>query len=126
MTAQTKKTELEIIEETAECYNSSNRASYPNALSITGETCMYYYDGKTCAVGRCLENPHQFQEFIGDSNDFDNEFGLENQLKPEYCGKSLKFWTRVQSFHDHHENWDAEGLTHEGHIKYNELIEQYS
>lgn len=63
------------------------------------DTCRYITQGKMCAVGKNLINPHKASN-LGDLKDI---IGGEDQvkLKEEVRGKlTVTEWARVQSVHD--------------------------
>jgi hypothetical protein len=117
------KTKLEILEETINAYNSTNRAFDPSG-------CLYRAPetGNRCAVGRCLRDdsvlilePVKYQEVSAYELDGKHENcsvgkvpALEEELKPEYCGHSLEFWSELQTLHDNRLNWNDTGLSNHG------------
>ena len=116
------KTTTEIIEETASFYTSKNRGYN------TAKGCMYRtFDGKKCAVGRCIldEKLDMFAPLRGSilhvAAALPDKEPLDNFLKPEYRGHSLKFWYNIQNLHDMEDNWDSNGITPEG-IEYKEQL----
>lgn len=116
-------TKLEILEETANFYNSYNRGY--NKYSYG---CEYLTsDGRTCAVGRCLIDPKVFmKEYIGSiDNDYAKEI-LEDNLKEEYRGHSNSFWLDLQMFHDNPCFWDENGMTENGITYYNNLKKKWA
>lgn len=108
-------TKEEIIEETANFYNSTNRGYNPN-----NQTCLYLTpDGKNCAVGRCMI-PESI-ELLGSANPAVTEIKwqfpnltLDELLQPKYRGHTDDFWRKLQRFHDVSANWDENGLTEAG------------
>ena len=109
------KTKEEIIKETAEFYNLSNRG-YDEKESL----CMYLTpDNKKCAVGRCILdekiksfNKVYFSNIIAVSDHLENRRdSLDNYFKPEYRGHKARFWRDLQSFHDSACNWTEEGIS---------------
>ena len=109
-------TKLEILEETANFYNSNNRGEYKYLTS----------DGKTCAVGRCLIDPKVFmKEYIGSiDSDYAKEI-LEDNLKEEYRGHSNSFWLDLQMFHDNSSLWEENGMSENGITYYNNLKKKW-
>lgn len=112
------KTKTEVILETAQFYNLTNRGINQN------NSCVYKTeDGKMCAVARCL------QEFPGINEDYSVEMLIDeydlNLFKPEYQIDDTKFWSDLQGFHDNSANWTKEGLSEEGVTRLNYLLETY-
>jgi hypothetical protein len=118
-----QKTKVEIIEETANFYNLTNRG-----LNTDGYCVYRTEDGKMCAVGRCLNDDFKPLQNIYYSvkslfNDNENEDSIF--LKEEYVGHSMMFWHSLQGFHDNTENFTTEGLSDKGVERKNLLINQY-
>lgn len=116
------KTKLEIIEETANYYNSNNRSTTPQ-----GGCCYLSDDGNMCAVGRCLENPEEIQEgsFAGSFAEKLLDRLGDDILKEEYQGHDKLFWNELQRLHDKEYYWDEHGLTGEGRKYYEALKQKY-
>jgi hypothetical protein len=137
------KTKVEIIEETAEFYNSQNRAA-----NVAG--CFYLmYDGsdRKCAVGRCMTESaivlhgdtgggvnHLLDKLVeierqkcqDDATPIDYTKLLNTILKEEYQGHDVSFWATLQQFHDRKKYWTETGLSEEGMIVKDNLINQYT
>ncbi len=122
-------TKAEILEETTNFYNSTNRAMKDGA-------CVYLDDeGNKCAVGRCiLPEKLSWAMSLEETTDVeslelsiieDGGKSLDDILKPEYCGHEFDFWDNLQQFHDTNEFWNENGLTDEGENAYDELTEKY-
>lgn len=119
------KTKTEIILETAEFYNSANRAEEDMVC------CYLTTDGRKCAVGRCMVNPTV--GMIGTVGDIqvvepgEQPFALplENELLPEYRGHSVGFWADLQQFHDNPHQWSINGLSAPGKKFLNYLLDKY-
>lgn len=118
------KTKIEIIKETASHYTSKNRG-----YDTDESSCEYITpEGYRCAVGRCIKKEHilTFQldnQGVGiDGGNFDQ---LNKVLQDEYKGHSYTFWQDLQQLHDQCSNWNDEGLTDQGRVYYNELLEKY-
>lgn len=115
-------TKKEIIEETAEEYNSKNRAT-AYLMSAELAVCKYITEnGKMCAVGRCMKNP------VDRSAQIDvvyRRFGGDDLFKDEYKGHSVQFWTDLQNFHDTKKNWNKNGLSKRGETTKKHLIVLY-
>lgn len=118
-------TKEEIIRETVEYYKDASKRGYDEVE----EACMYLTEGgNMCAVGRCLipgslmEVKRPFiplkvvemagclaawhpaiSEMAGCQASVLNIENLEEILKPEYRGHSIKFWIRLQNLHDSYE-----------------------
>lgn len=90
----------EIVLETIAYYRTHKRGYNPIV-----ESCRYYLNGKMCAVGRCLKEPHQFADCSKSVCGFDMLFKLEEQLKPRYQGHNLDFWDNLQGLHDRSNHW---------------------
>ena len=125
------KTKVEIIKETVEYYSKNPRGVRKAEAGGFGFRCVYYNEdsGAMCAVGRCLMIPEQYstiRENIYCS--FDWIGGLDARLKPEYRGHKLRFWVKLQTFHDTGGNWEEKigepgnVLTFDGRNEYNQLI----
>lgn len=128
------KTKLEILEETKNHYNSTNRG-----IGEFDAGCMYKTPaGNMCAVGRCMteEAIEKFGDFGGavltltrqleyKSHVNYNPDGLDGLLKEEYHNHDKNFWQDLQTFHDCGDNWNANGLSKRGEEKYNALVKLY-
>lgn len=104
-------TEEEILTETVLFY-----AEDPSRVARTDVGCMYLTaDGRKCAVGRCMQDDLSSALFnvIGGVTDLQdtaceilgNSSTLDDVLKPQYRGQSLKFWQNLQALHDNSGNW---------------------
>lgn len=98
-------TKKEIILETVEYYKKNPRA-------VGKENCEYFIDGNMCAVGRCLIDAENFEKYNIENkctgltiNDFRLSRRLEDELRPEYRGHSITFWTDLQILHDMNSSW---------------------
>lgn len=101
---------LEIIDETIEYYRTHKRA-----VRINGYCEYWTTDGRTCAVGRCCQDPpgiHLIAQSRDDTGVSDTWFDDE-LLKPEYRGHSVLFWTDLQRLHDVGEFWAETETGHE-------------
>lgn len=94
-------TKQQIIQETIDFYTED-----PSQVAkVTGGSCLYETkDGRHCAVGRCMTkvpgkliNQVCAVDAIGML-----EIKLEDQLKEQYRGHSITFWTKLQELHDYH------------------------
>jgi len=104
-------TKEEIIRETVEYYKDASKRGYDEVK----EACMYLTEGgNMCAVGRCLIPgsmmevkrpfiPLKVVEMEACQASVMNIENLEEILKPEYRGHSIKFWIRLQNLHDSYE-----------------------
>jgi len=104
-------TKEEIIRETVEYYKDASKRGYDEVE----EACKYLTEGgNMCAVGRCLIPgslmevkrpfiPLKVVEMAGCQASVLNIENLEEILKPEYRGHSIKFWIRLQNLHDSYE-----------------------
>lgn len=113
-----QKTVSQIIIETVEYIEKNGRGVYTYFDEVNKEQvqrCAYFYEGKMCAVGRCMINPQNWGTedinpiFIGY---FDEYF--DEELKEEYRGHSLVFWCDLQSLHDKDTHWDNNKITQVG------------
>jgi len=122
------KTKQEIIEETANYYNLSNRA-----VTLSGKCKYSTSDGRQCAVGRCFTDKEadSFCDFDGPVSFVNSTLKvnankeLDDILKEEYRGHSIIFWMDLQSFHDTQENWNDDGISEVGLKEKAELLEKY-
>lgn len=109
------KTKLQIVNETAEYYANNPRG-------MKGIYCSYLSPNDSmCAVGRCFRDDvlefrstclsskviagFEFTASVGQHND------PEDFLKDEYKGHEIKFWMRLQSFHDVKTHWKNGEIT---------------
>jgi hypothetical protein len=128
-----RKTAIEIIDETVAFYSEDvNRRAVvygkdaAKARGFSDEkieiaepklaACMYHTnDGRQCAFGRCMVNPHKHSNFFGPVRELvgykDN---ADHVLKEEYHGHSLEFWGQLQRLHDINDHWNEFGLTKHG------------
>jgi hypothetical protein len=115
------KTKLEIINETAEFYNLKNRAV------IADGKCRYLTDdGKSCAFGRCCNDPKELRAFEGYSiNKILENNKLDDFLKDEYKGHEDAFWKSLQTLHDNEGFWDDYGLNYTGINQKQNLINYF-
>lgn len=124
------KTKVQIINETAGFYNTSNRGVgvIINEEGLQETVCRYKTDsGNMCAVGRCLlPDSEVFNKVKGVMVVFKSETDMDSQLQPEYRGHGLLFWNSLQCFHDCDSNWNEDGLTSEGIEELNNLLERYA
>lgn len=117
-----QKTKIEIINETAEFYNLTNRG-----IEKGEERCKYKTkDGKMCAVGRCMIDVDWKEDFLGGVFGITSSKGLlDNFLKPEYQGHPHAFWSELQDFHDEEYNFTHAGLSDSGNSQKKYLLEKY-
>lgn len=117
-------TKSEIIQEAAHYYMDD-----VNRRAVSPTACMYFYQGKMCAVGRCLADPEDFQNKVGtcsvDNLYYDKDIVLDEHLKEEYKGHDNEFWKELQHFHDNTSNWLHDGLSVRGEVTLNELLDKY-
>lgn len=119
---------LDILLETVDFYSAdTSRRSYKNGY------CTYNGDNGThCAFGRCMLPKYQEQgsnlkyngtnvlEFLRE-----NKKKLDSVLQEKYRGHDVNFWSLIQRLHDSKENWDDSGITFEGELAVNRIIECY-
>ncbi len=129
-TIEHMKTKVQIINETASFYNTSNRGVgvIVNVEGLRETMCLYKTDsGNMCAVGRCLlPDSKAFNKLGGVMTVFEDEAEMDSQLQPEYRGHSKRFWTSLQCFHDDDCNWNEDGLTSLGIEELNYLLVRYA
>lgn len=116
-------TKAKIIEETANHYNSENRAVNK------GWECVYEtHTGERCAVGRCMteETLTKYKNSCKPVLDLYKETILDNLLKEKYRGHGVYFWEDIQRFHDKSYYWNESGLTGWGERYKQKLIEKYT
>ena len=118
-------TKEEIIRETVEYYKDASKRGYDEVK----EVCMYLTEGgNMCAVGRCLIPgslmevkrpfiPLKVVEMESCQASVMNIENLEEILKPEYRGHSIKFWIRLQNLHDSYEFY-TDGTMNEKGLEY--------
>ena len=123
-----KVTPKELIEETANFYNLSNRGNNIHSLQ-----CDYLAsNGNKCAVGRCIldEKVEEFQDrFEGEGiysivECYGEEFKC--YLNPKYLDISQDLWDALQTFHDCSNNWTETGLSVEGLDNKEELLKRFA
>lgn len=110
-------TMLETLNETAAAYTRNTRAVDPE-----NGGCRYFMNGRCCAVGRCMLNPEQHENYLGGVNRFSD---LDALLKSEYRGFPIDFWRDLQDLHDWEDNWDENGLTETGKTKVANIKEEF-
>ena len=129
------QTAVELIKETIKHYTTNERGIFKDDTD-GDERCVYFNsESKTsCAVGRCLTNPSQYEkvegtvttliEYIHQENNIpypetyphsNNEFeklpsetiseALDGELKPEYRGHTIGLWRDLQNLHDNDWFW---------------------
>jgi hypothetical protein len=110
------KTKIEIIEETANYYNSTKRS-----VNVFGDCVYIGFSGKRCAFSRCCnEDSNAYLESVDKDGDKYTYKGVgalkdfDSLLDDEYRGHSKEFWESIQMFHDYSSNWDKNGLTEYG------------
>ena len=112
------KSKYEIIDETVEYYEN-----HPRAISSTGRCQYVTADGEVCAVGRCVENPVFLEQEFAIVESIPN---LDNELREDYRGHDMEFWSDLQQLHDNDNYWDHRRLSNIG-IRYVEgLWDKYS
>lgn len=120
-------TKVEIIEETAAFYNLGNRGYNSNTGHGEGFCVYRTSDNRRCGVGRCLTEKGLIS-FVKNgvaSIKYEPRSLLENNLKEEYKGHEVDFWSDIQSFHDTHLHWNQEGISEKGIAFKKCLIERY-
>lgn len=106
-------TKLQIINQTVRYYKKYARCNKPGTNG--GSICVYYHEDEEgyscCAVGRCLKNPKLFDGNSYGVSEFNCEFDLNAQLKPDYRGHEIEFWEEIQELHDSDCYWKNNELT---------------
>ncbi len=109
-------TKQQIIKETAEFYGKD---PVGRRASTTGNSCRYYMEPspkhpepRMCALGRCLINAVMHANTAASAPTLNQCYtdgkGLDSILKEEYRGHSVRFWNRLQSWHDTGAHFDLE------------------
>ena len=114
------KTKKEIILETAKAYNLKNRS-----MDVASDSCAYKDPkGNKCAVGRCLLAKSKLfsKNYNIDPVGFYEKI-IDKELKAEYRGHEINFWNALQSLHDIEGNWNQSGLSIEGKLLVETLLE---
>lgn len=118
-------TKTEIIEETKNFYKKENRgfdSSIPSCEYKTPDNCR-------CAVGRCIKDDEidEVQMNMNGSALVPDLFNIyiKDKFKDEYQGHGYQFWCDLQEFHDQAVNWNTDGVSDQGMIVYNKLLEKY-
>lgn len=122
-------TKLEILNETVDFYSADpKRRSYCEDYGCT-------YNGKNdthCAVGRCLLPEYQKQgtELKGNTATIavlekSNGIDFDALLQEKYRGHEMGFWKRLQILHDESSNWNKSGISFEGELAVNKIIEVF-
>lgn len=120
---------LDVIEDVVKFYseNPIERRSYDNENGL----CFYYKNGKSCAVGRYINN---VQDFVKENIMYSTEgvgtlltdFGYFKIFKKEVHHLNNKnFWLDLQILHDTKIYWDKNGLTNDGEIYYQLIKKRY-
>lgn len=110
-----KEQMLKMLEDTANHYNSNNRAMKDNGQ------CMYLApNGNKCAVGRYLNEEHKDYKAALRFN-----FGVGKLLKrfPNILTVDvpISFLSSLQDLHDRGSNWNEKGLSEKGEEYYQEI-----
>jgi len=123
-------TKLEIINETADFYNLTNRG----VKEGTRSACSYLTpEGLKCAFGRCmtekaLNKYGTFHRWVVDLQYHISGDGIESLdgiLEPQYHGHEVEFWKDLQSLHDDPSHWIDKGLSYIGVIQRDKLVEKW-
>lgn len=112
---ETKKlTYLDVLNDTMNHYNINNRS-----LDEIGNCIYINKDGKSCAVGRYIDNVKGFM-----SNNIELNVSSFFELYRDYKFSILKkdvqhlddvmFWVMLQELHDIKDNWNETGLSKYG------------
>lgn len=109
------KLRLEVLEETAKHYNSTNRSQDPES-----GRCSYFppddVESDGCAIGRLIEDKSLCVDFEDDSLQ-DIFYKL-----PEWLQElGMEFLDDLQGLHDVKEHWDEKGLTERGKERYESI-----
>lgn len=117
-------TKQEIIEETANFYNSNNRGT----IDEKSDSCAYLTAiGTKCAVGRVMTD--KALEQWGSSREtvysLAKHESIDHLIEEKYHGHDATFWRALQSFHDNSAHWNTDGLTEYGLNAKTELIKRF-
>ena len=134
-----KMTACEIIQETYNYY-----AKDPERRSVIRNTgnCLYNYEGKHCAIGRCLSLKWRKQDimFRGNTSNISDmvlkndyaEIGredltLNDMLMPRYRGHIDDLWEDIQNLHDNCRYWDMPNnrVTTDGHGRFETMMRNW-
>jgi len=117
--ARTKKEYRSLLNETVKHYSTEG---VERGMDSRGD-CLYYSDGNTCAVGRCLTNPKDKDRLLNlviggggtGAGSLLSRFS-DKIFKKEYRGFSVRFWEELQALHDTNRFWKnkSKGLTTSG------------
>lgn len=122
----TRKTKLEIINETAEFYGSDvTRRSKSNGQ------CVYLAvdTGNRCAFSRCCTEDGVKElsfNYEGRPANWLSDYFINSVLKEEYKGHNRDFWVAIQMFHDNDGYFDKNGISNAGQNYIEHLKEKYS
>lgn len=111
----TQMTVAEIVDETVAFYNKD-----VSRRSVDGSGICQYTDqgGRHCAIGRCLIDENF--DYGGGveaiwGGDLDSpSMEMDKELKEQYRGHTLGFWSDLQTLHDTSESWNEQGITEFG------------
>jgi hypothetical protein len=106
-----KKTIEEVIRETFDYYQNNPRGM--NLEGLTSSRCLYKTDkGYKCAVGRCLTD--KAIDYLAETDALGASFNSVTTMplppnvvlfKEEYSDIPDSVWTRLQCYHDRHDNF---------------------
>ena len=120
-------TKIEIINETLAFYSED-----PSRRAVTSTACHYYHKTangieKKCSVGRCMTDQSILEDGLerGPIYELVNQRNVDDILKPEYQGHPVDFWSDLQRFHDNDGYWTKDGISKDGVIACQNLLETY-
>ena|SRR5688500_8026129 len=124
-----RKTTHEIIDEIAAHYNLGNRSvemrAFEDKDGLIEEreySCLYNSpDGKHCAFAYMCIDPSKLEEYCGVKDLFRDDKVTMDDLKEEYRGHDIGFYSDLQAFHDTRDYWTEEGLNEFGKNKVESL-----
>jgi hypothetical protein len=110
---EVKKTYEDLLNETVEHYNLSNRG----VNEATARCCYLTDDGKPCAIGRILKEPEKFREYNYSIDVLIDKGYLDpaRDFKEEYASlNDVGLLHSIQYLHDADFNWTKRGISEQG------------
>ena len=117
-----KLTKVEIINETVAFYSADTTRRSKNKDGF----CVYAGpDGRKCAYSRCWKEGVYNTEYEDKGPNNADIPEPDNLLQEKYKGHSAQFWLSIQRLHDNDKNWNPNGLTEEGKLSVERLLETH-